>query len=280
MDAYIERYLTTNIYLHSEFYKSIKHIAKLKKEEQVVAEYEKIKYYFLHQHNLEVIKIVEPQDVSETVLTKIIYSVAKEFHGLMSLKPVLQEKPYAILNCLYWRLIESQNIDEIYFCIKYLLQLKKKDLVSASASKNQEIYILDVIFNLLIYIGKMLDSHIHKYIQISHELIYFKCLKRDILSRVRILYACVWVLFYRKMDTTKLCKFELKAPRDKRTSYLYVICEKDNMIQQLVEKERANECTRTLHDRRRKTVNADGLEQVIAKRINVVKSHEFDYLRV
>jgi hypothetical protein len=276
IDAYISKYITTNIYLHTEFYKSIKHIAKLKKEDQMIVEYEKVKYYMLHQNGLEVIRIEEPQEVSETILTKIIYSSAKEFHGLASLKSTLQEKPYAVLNYLYWSLIDSRNLEEIYLCVKYLLGLKKKELVG----KNQEIYILDVVFNLLIYIAKVLDPHIHKFIQISHELIYFRCVKKNILDRVRILYACVWMLFHRKVDKTKLCKFEVKQPRDERLSYLYVICEKDAMMQRMIEKDRECEYTRTLQERRRKVVNAEGLEQHISKRVSIVKSHGLDYLMV
>ena len=246
-DAIINKYFNTNIYFAIECFRSIKDISKMKKETEIMEQYNKIKN-IIKTHNFivpnldeEIYKNVELQEIDN-----ISFSFQKANVVFDGLNDTISQRTLALLNYVYDNVIFGKNINSIFNVINYLLQQKPKDI---SRDKKTTINIIDILFNVLVYIASTMNKDSHKYALICRELMYFKSTKHTLTSRKKILYICIYVICTQSLDKSKLTIFKNKDPK---IEYLFVICENDFNTKIKIE----HECNK-LHEKIRSCTTKD-----------------------
>ena len=217
-DAYVNKYMNCNLQCHTEFFKVLKDITKKKKPDDILRKYEYMKQILVSND------FVIP-DVGNIIYTiedihRIIYTNVEEYPILASVKDVLLQDPYAVLNYIYGSILKRKNTDNVLMCVKYLLDLKRKDIFTGNSSNTE---VIDILFNIITYVSKILDKDLYKYVTISQGLMYFKSNKKILKNRVRILYITLYVMLSDSLDKSNI----RKKKHSNICDYLYVICEKD-----------------------------------------------------
>lgn len=248
-DSLVNTLFNTNIYFTIDSFKCLKEMNKMKKEKDILEKYKYIKQVFQTYKDVFFIPCfeeVKKKDINIQEIDNIVYSFEKSNSLFDCLKDKVNQRSIALLNYVYDCLSYGRNIDSIYNIVKYLLHMKPKDL---SNDKKSPINIIDILFNILVYIASTINKEIHKYSLICRELMYFKSTKNLLLSRLNILYICIYVVCTRNIDKHKIV---LRKEKDPHVEYLFVICEKDYNTRNQIEQE----CN-LLHDRIQNSIIKD-----------------------
>lgn len=224
-ETYISKHMSNNIYLHIEFFKTLKHVCKEKKTENVLKHYDAFKK--IYYANATVVAFPMPMTVTHDAeqIKRIVAAYNEVFPALDQLRPpVLKEEIYALLNFVYGSILRGDRIksDDVLACISFMLSLKQKDIGNTG-----NITITDIIFNILTHVSKLMDEHMHRFVMISRELMYFRSNKKIILERSRLLITTVYIMIHNMLDRSKIIR-----PKDREPvlEYLFVLCERDEHV--------------------------------------------------
>jgi hypothetical protein len=237
IDTYIKKLQTNNLHFHIEVYKAVQQLEACKKDDEIMEVYKNIKYIYNH-NSLKVTTWgnVCKVDEIEDYVNKYVYTLQSESIVLIRLKDLLHEKVYAIICNVYTCLMKvgMSGFETLLILCKYLLGMKSKDVFIV---KNN-LEIIDILFNILVYIGKTLGDDMYKYVCISRDLMYFKIPKRKVIERVDIFYKTMYVLYTRDLDTTKVQGKPRKLSVNDDQRYLFLLCEGDDTVKMEIAKER------------------------------------------
>jgi hypothetical protein len=211
-----------------------------KKDDEIMEIYKHIKYVYNH-NSLKVTTVttwgnVCKADEIEDYVNKYVYTLQSDNIVLLRLKDLLHERVYAIISNVYTCLmkVSMSGFETLLILCKYLLGMKSKDVFIV---KNN-LEIIDILFNILVYIGKTLGDDMYKYVCISRDLMYFKIPKRKVIERVDIFYKTMYVLYTRDLDTTKIQGKPRKLSVNDDQRYLFLLCERDDTVKMEIAKER------------------------------------------
>jgi hypothetical protein len=218
-DAYINKYINSNLNCHIEFYKTLKEMASMKKEADMLKKYDYMKS-ILSNNEFDGfdISVVDETHTSEDIYN-IIHTNQQEHDIFEKVKDVLTENAYVLFNFIYTCLIRQERFSDVVMCVKYLLGMKKKELVRGAANVD----VIDMMFNVMTYTSKMMSKDLHKYVSISQWLMYFRSNKKVLRERVRLLFVTLYVFINNTLDTSKI----LTKTNNVTCDYLFVLCEKD-----------------------------------------------------
>lgn len=217
LDSYISKYINTNVNCHIEVFNSIKNINGKKKPDDILNIYEYIKGLFISNEFL--MPDINYGTFKIETIKGVIYTSEERYKILDDMKDVLKEDVYTLINYIYGCLLKQRNIEIAFEVVAYLLEIKSKDIGNVGT-----ICMYDILFNLLTYVSKLIDKDLHKYVLVSRELMYFKCTKKELKRRERLLYITIYVILSNSLDKSKLLK---PNPEMSKFDYLYVLCEKD-----------------------------------------------------
>lgn len=217
-EAYIHKYMNTNLHCHFEFFQTLKTMYAKKKESDIMDAYQHMKYIL--QHNDFIIPTIPEIPDDREAIKRMSFATSETYDILLPLKDKVDAEVFALLSYVYHCVLKQKNVDSVLLSIKYLTNLKY----------NSGICILDVLFSILLHIAKLMGKDMYKYTLISWELLHLKNTKKDMSARIRILYITVYVMLTQCLDTRKVRKPLVKPEWE----YLYVLCEKDmDAIRQL-----------------------------------------------
>lgn len=248
-DSLVNKIFNTNIYFAIDSFRCLKDMTKLKKEKDIIDKYKYIKTIFKTYKDVFIIPCFDEimnKEIYIQEIDSIVFSFEKSNSIFDSLNEKLTQRTIALLNYIYDCLSYGKSIESIFNVVKYLMQMKSKDL---SLDKKTSINIIDILFNILVYIASTINKDIHKYSLICRELMYFKSTKNILLSRMNILYICIYVVCTRKIDKHKIT---IGKKKDPKIEYLFVICDNDFNTRSQIQ----HECN-LLHDKIRNTVTKD-----------------------
>lgn len=223
--AYISRYINTNVHCHVEFFRVLKEISKLKKPAEILDRYEYIKKVLVHGDHYVPTEVLGVVGVDDGDIKRIVLGNVGDVASLSGLKGLLTEEVYALLCFVYNVLVRQkvQDIQRAMGCIAYMVGLKPKDVGSTG-----NVSIIDIIYNMVVHVAKVIGKDMHRYALVSREIMYFRSNKKVLGERLRLLYVTVYVVGGGcQLDIRKLVKPRRGATD---TDYLYVICERDTKL--------------------------------------------------
>lgn len=260
LNAYVDKYMNCNLQCHTEFCNTLKDISMTKKPELIMKKYEYMKHILIN--NEFIIPDVDKVTYCKKNIERIISIYTEEYTILSSVKLIISQEAYAVLNYIYGSLLSKSNTVDVLTCISYLVSLSKKELYSKSFTASKSVSIIDILFNILIYYAKQNDKYTYKYVLLSRYIMYFKSNNKLLKERVRVLYITIYVVLNDNLDKSVI----KKNHHNKVCDYLYVICEKD--YKTMVDIQKATEILR-LKKYDPKTVKVDKYPEEID--MNIVK---------
>ena len=268
-NAYVDKYMNCNLQCHTEFCNTLKEMSTTKKPELIMKKYEYMKQILMN--NEFIIPDIGNITFSKRDIERIINIYTEEYTILSSVKDILSQEAYAILNYVYGCLVTKGNTDNVLTCIAYLVSLNKKELLckkqytgatTGATTGASNVSIIDILFNILIYYAKQADKDLYRYVSLSRYIMYFKSNKKSLKERLRVLYITIYVILNDALDKSVIKKKNHNTICD----YLYVICEKD--YKTMVEIQKAAELLR-LRKQDPKKVKVDKYPEEVD--MNIVK---------
>lgn len=224
--TYINKYINTNVHCHAAFFKMFKEICKEKKEQDILQRYDKIKRLLLDNEFEQAPEYV----VGNGKRDEFIAQFSQEWPVLVSLKDAISPHAYSLLNVFYGYIVNHTNFQHICSCVQCILDMKPREF-----SKQTDVSAIAVLFNVLAYISKTMDSKdIYKFIAVSRELMFWKGTKKAMLDRChsKLIWTCIFVMSTGNIDNTVP---KIATGPTCKQKYLFVICEKDWRVTQEVD---------------------------------------------
>lgn len=218
-DAFIKRYINSNLNCHVEFYKTLKDMATMKKEVDMLKKYDYMKSILINNDFDGFDMNIDDTSFTSEDIYNIIHTNQQEHEIFEKVKDVLTENAYVLFNFIYTCLIRQERFHDVVTCVKYLLNMKKKELVRGATNVD----VVDMMFNIMTYTSKTMSKDLHKYVSISQWLMYFRSNKKVLRERLRLLYVTLCVIINNTLETSKI----LTKTNNITCDYLFVLCEKD-----------------------------------------------------
>ena len=237
--SYIYTFMNTNLHCHSEMFKTLKLMTTTKmNEKDMLVAYNRIKHLILDNgfESIDGLSSLHEKRGEGQGQDKqdIMTFFEKEASLLIKLKDIISVRAYGILNIIYYNILRNVRFDIIMICLDTMLNMKPKEF-----SQDTTLNVVDILMNMLLHIGKEKDDKmITKYMLISREFLYFKGSVKVVKERAaksKIFPMMIYIMTDKSaMDISKPIAV---TPKEK---YLYVLCNKDNNIRYMIQREKDN----------------------------------------
>ena len=167
--------------------------------------------------------------VEDIDVTGVLYRKQRDIPELHSYRDIVDETIVNLLDIL-WDLFIQGGSKSSYLALgitKYILEkVSKKQLYKRGVLLSQEkLDVYDLMMNFISHFMEcfQFEDPIKKYVKLCKELFYYKCRMKDRPWRVRIIYACVYVLSKRTLNHLDDHETEDVVHRmKKKSSYEYL----------------------------------------------------------
>ncbi len=162
--------------------------------------------FLCSMEKLDLSPLEECSRVDSKKVIDLVYSLNYEHKELMSLKAIIDDRVFALMNVMYGNFLHSSNLKHTLMLARYICEKKPKDIFIKNTAQSKQHDMtdgFDLLFLLIfLYIDNthVCETDYGKFIMSCKDLFYFRCKKSDRGLRKNILLHVVLVALTKKID--------------------------------------------------------------------------------